>query len=108
MAATYSEPMLGPSMALEELDEILDRIAATSSFSSANLKERVKAKYMGLQTAVAASQYTPATVNQSRINLHPTPPIQPDFGFECFDGGIDAGGGGAAVFGFIFTSWVVG
>jgi DNA ligase 4 len=35
-------------VALEELDEILDRIAATSSFSSANLKERVKAKYVEL------------------------------------------------------------
>jgi DNA ligase-4 len=33
-------------VALEELDEILDRIAATSSFSSIDLRERVKAKYM--------------------------------------------------------------
>jgi DNA ligase 4 len=46
MAATDSEPRLGPSVALEELDEILDRIAATSSFSSVDLRERVKAKYM--------------------------------------------------------------
>jgi DNA ligase-4 len=46
MAATDSELRPGPSMTLEELDEILDRIAATSSFSSVDLRERVKAKYM--------------------------------------------------------------
>ena len=40
---TDSEPRLGPSVVLEELDEI---IASTSSFSSVNLKERVKAKYV--------------------------------------------------------------
>jgi uncharacterized Zn-finger protein len=33
------------------------------------------------QTTTAASQYTPATVNQSRINLPPTPPMQPDSRF---------------------------
>jgi len=45
MAATDSKPGPGPSVALEELDKILDRIAATSSFSSVDLRERVKAKY---------------------------------------------------------------
>jgi hypothetical protein len=33
------------------------------------------------QTTAAASQCTPATVNQSRINLPPTPPMQPDSRF---------------------------
>jgi hypothetical protein len=42
IAATDSKPRLGLSVALEELDEILDWIAATLSFASANLKERVK------------------------------------------------------------------
>jgi DNA ligase 4 len=46
MAATDSESRPGPSVALEELDEILDRIAATSSFSSVDLRKQVKAKYM--------------------------------------------------------------
>jgi DNA ligase 4 len=46
MATTDSELRPGPSVALEELDEILDRIAATSSFLSVDLREWVKAKYM--------------------------------------------------------------
>jgi hypothetical protein len=33
-------------LSLDELDEILDRIADTSSFSSVDLRERVKAKYV--------------------------------------------------------------
>ena len=45
MSATDSEPRPGSSVTLEELDEILDRIAATSSFSSVDLRERIEAKY---------------------------------------------------------------
>jgi DNA ligase N terminus len=44
IAATYSESRPGPSVTLEEL-EILDQIAATSSFSSIELRYRVQAKY---------------------------------------------------------------
>jgi DNA ligase 4 len=36
----------GTSVTLEELDKILDRIAATLSFSSVDLRERVKVKYI--------------------------------------------------------------
>jgi hypothetical protein len=39
MAATDSESKPGPNMTLEELDEVLDRIAATSPFSSVDLQE---------------------------------------------------------------------
>ncbi len=37
----------GPSVTLEEFDEILDQITAISSFLSINLRERVKEKYRG-------------------------------------------------------------
>jgi DNA ligase 4 len=46
MAATDSESRPALSVTLEELDEILDRIVATSSFSSVDLRERVKVKYV--------------------------------------------------------------
>ena len=42
MAATDVEPRSGPGMTLDELDEIMDRVAALSPFSSANLKESVE------------------------------------------------------------------
>ncbi len=45
MSATDSEPRHGPSATVEELDETLDRIAATSSFSSVYLRERIKEKH---------------------------------------------------------------
>ena len=45
MAATDSEQRPGPDVTLLEIDEILDRIAATSAFSSVDLKERTKEKY---------------------------------------------------------------
>ena len=57
MAATDSEPRPGPSVTLEELDEILNRIAATLSFSSVDLRERVKVKYVErIQTNDALSR----------------------------------------------------
>jgi hypothetical protein len=36
-SATYSEAGLGPSMTLQEIDEMLDRLGAASPFSSVNL-----------------------------------------------------------------------
>lgn len=45
MLKTDAEPKLDPSVTLEELDEILDRIAATSSFSSVGLRRKIKMKY---------------------------------------------------------------
>jgi DNA ligase-4 len=45
MSATDAETRCGSSVTLEELDETLDRIAATSSFSSIHLRERMQAKY---------------------------------------------------------------
>jgi DNA ligase-4 len=45
IAATDPEHRPGPNVTLEELDEILDRIAATSSFSSIDLRRRMKEKY---------------------------------------------------------------
>jgi DNA ligase-4 len=45
MSATDAETRCGSSVTLEELDETLDRIAATSSFSSIELRERMQAKY---------------------------------------------------------------
>ena len=45
MSATDSEPRPCPSVTLEEIDETLDRIAATSPFSSIDLREMVAAKY---------------------------------------------------------------
>jgi RNase adaptor protein for sRNA GlmZ degradation len=46
MAATDSEHR--PSLILEELDEILDQIITTSSFSSIDLRRRIKEKYAKL------------------------------------------------------------
>jgi len=43
MSATDFGPSL--SVTFEELDEILDRIAATSSFSSLHLREKIRVKY---------------------------------------------------------------
>ena len=48
MAATDSESRPGPSIMLEEIDEILDQIAATSSFSSIDLRDRVQVVYTEL------------------------------------------------------------
>lgn len=45
MASTDCEPRLGPELTLEELDGVLDQIVATSSFSSASLRESVEEKY---------------------------------------------------------------
>jgi len=45
MAATDSEYKYSPSVTLEELDEILNQITATLSFSSVDLRERIKEKY---------------------------------------------------------------
>jgi DNA ligase 4 len=48
MAVTDPERRPGPNVTLEELDEILDRIAAISSFSSIDLRRRMKEKYAEL------------------------------------------------------------
>ncbi|KAH7308931.1 hypothetical protein B0I35DRAFT_359966 [Stachybotrys elegans] len=45
MAKTDGEPRAGPEVTLEELDDILDQIAASSSFSLASLRQRVKKKH---------------------------------------------------------------
>jgi DNA ligase-4 len=45
MAATDPEHRPSPNVTLEELDEIFDRIAAISSFSSIDLRRRMKEKY---------------------------------------------------------------
>ncbi|KAH7115533.1 hypothetical protein EDB81DRAFT_819669, partial [Dactylonectria macrodidyma] len=44
MAITDCESRTGREVTLEELDDILDQIAASSSFSSASLRERVTTK----------------------------------------------------------------
>jgi hypothetical protein len=46
MSATDSEPRPCPSITVEELDEILDRIAATSAFSSPDLRNRTEEKHV--------------------------------------------------------------
>jgi hypothetical protein len=46
IAAIDSETRPRPSVSLEDLDEILDRITATSSFSSVDLREWVRAKHV--------------------------------------------------------------
>jgi DNA ligase-4 len=45
MIITDCEPRLGPNVTLDEIDEVLDQIAASSPFSSVALKERMKQKY---------------------------------------------------------------
>jgi DNA ligase 4 len=45
MVVTDCEPSCGPNVTLEELDDILDQIAATSAFSSVRLKEKIRKKY---------------------------------------------------------------
>jgi hypothetical protein len=45
MAVTDAEPLPSPGVSLEELDKMLDRFAARSSFSSSSLRERVKVAY---------------------------------------------------------------
>jgi hypothetical protein len=45
MAATDPEIRPNPTVTLRELDEILDRIATISPFSSINLRKRVREKY---------------------------------------------------------------
>ncbi|KFA54356.1 hypothetical protein S40293_10070 [Stachybotrys chartarum IBT 40293] len=45
MKITDCEPRLGPNVTLDEIDEILDQIAASSPFSSVALKEKIKRKY---------------------------------------------------------------
>ncbi|CAG9950087.1 unnamed protein product [Clonostachys rosea f. rosea IK726] len=45
MIITDCEPKLGPNVTLNEIDEVLDQIAASSPFTSAALKERAKQKY---------------------------------------------------------------
>jgi DNA ligase-4 len=47
MAATDPEVRPNLTVTLGDLDEILDRIAATSPFSSINLRRRVREKYTG-------------------------------------------------------------
>jgi hypothetical protein len=42
MAVIDSKHRSGPSVTLEELDEILDRITIISSFSSIDLRKRIK------------------------------------------------------------------
>jgi hypothetical protein len=44
MSATDPEPQSSPSVTLREIDTALDRIAATSSFSSADLRARIDGK----------------------------------------------------------------
>ena len=45
MSQTDTEPKSNSKVTVEELDTILDRIAANSSFSSIDLREKVGAKY---------------------------------------------------------------
>ncbi|XP_044718809.1 uncharacterized protein HRG_07374 [Hirsutella rhossiliensis] len=45
MAITDCEPRMGPKVTLQELDDVLDRIAAFSPFSSADLREETERKY---------------------------------------------------------------
>jgi hypothetical protein len=46
MSATDSEPRPCPSIAIKELDEILDRVAASLAFSSPDPRKRTKEKYV--------------------------------------------------------------
>ncbi len=48
MVVTNPEPKPSPNIILEELDEILDRITATSPFLSIDLRRRIKEKYTEL------------------------------------------------------------
>jgi DNA ligase 4 len=48
ISATDPEPRPGPNVTLEELNEILDRITATSSFLFIDLRRRIKEKYAKL------------------------------------------------------------
>jgi hypothetical protein len=48
MSAIDSEPMPCLSITVEELDEILDQIAATLAFSSPNLRNRTEEKHVKL------------------------------------------------------------
>ena len=48
MSATDLEPMPFPSITVEELDEILDQIAATSAFLSPDLRNRTEEKHVEL------------------------------------------------------------
>lgn len=50
-AITDCEPRVGPELTVEEIDNILDQVAALSSFSSANLREAVREKYGHLSSA---------------------------------------------------------
>src|SRR5438045_3723666 len=45
MSITDCESRHGPDMTLEELDDVLDQIAATSVFSSTSLREKTKEKH---------------------------------------------------------------
>jgi len=48
MAETDSKLSSRPSVALKELNEVLNQITATSPFSFVNLREGVKEKYVEL------------------------------------------------------------
>jgi DNA ligase-4 len=45
MIISDCEPRLGPNVTLDEINEVLDQIAASSPFSSVALKERIEKKY---------------------------------------------------------------
>lgn len=45
MAVTDCEPRCSPNVTLEELDNILDQIAAISAFLSVRFKEKIRKKY---------------------------------------------------------------
>ena len=45
MSITDCESRHGPDITLEELDDVLDQIAATSVFSSTSLREKIKEKH---------------------------------------------------------------
>ncbi|KAH6881050.1 hypothetical protein B0T10DRAFT_580829 [Thelonectria olida] len=51
MATTDCESRAGPEVTLEEIDDVLDQVAALSSFSSASLRERVTTKHGRLNRA---------------------------------------------------------
>ncbi|KFA77702.1 hypothetical protein S40288_10262 [Stachybotrys chartarum IBT 40288] len=51
MATTDCEPRVGPEAILEEIDDVLDQVAALSSFSSASLREKVTKKHGRLSRA---------------------------------------------------------
>jgi len=48
MATTDPDPRPGPNVTLEDINKILDRVAAISSFSSIDLRRRVGKKYTEL------------------------------------------------------------